>query len=68
MEQSLAAGLRRPVTSDAVRSPGADIVMFEFWLRTGAVGVILVPFVLLYLVAAGIVWLTHLSPATLMQA
>jgi hypothetical protein len=51
------------VTSDAVRSPGADIVMFEFWLRTGAVGVILVPFVLLYLVAAGIVWLTHLSPA-----
>jgi hypothetical protein len=37
--------------------------MIELWLRSGTVGVALVPFVLLYSVAAGIVWLTHLSPA-----
>ena len=37
--------------------------MIELWLSSGTAGIILVPFVLLYLVAAGIVWLTHLSPA-----
>src|SRR5690349_23881130 len=36
--------------------------MFDFWLRSGTFGIIAVPFVLLYLVAAGIVWLTHKSP------
>jgi hypothetical protein len=37
--------------------------IFDVWLRNGALGIILIPFVLLYLIAAGIVWLTHLSPA-----
>jgi hypothetical protein len=37
--------------------------MFELWLRSGTVGIILVPFVLLYLVMVGLVWLMHLSPA-----
>src|SRR5215472_8181414 len=37
--------------------------MIELWLSSGAAGVILIPFVLLYLIAAGLVWLTHLSPA-----
>jgi hypothetical protein len=37
--------------------------MFELWLRTGAVGIIVIPFVLLYLVMIGLVWLMHLSPA-----
>lgn len=37
--------------------------MIDVWLRSGALGVILIPFLLLYLIAAGIVWLTHLSPA-----
>ncbi len=36
--------------------------MFDLWLRTGTLGIIVTPFVLLYLVAAGIVWLTHKSP------
>jgi hypothetical protein len=34
----------------------------EAWLRSGAPAVILAPFILLYSIAAGIVWLTHLSP------
>jgi hypothetical protein len=37
--------------------------MIEVWLRSGALAIILIPFVLFYLIAAGIVWLTHLSPA-----
>src|SRR5262245_59306873 len=37
--------------------------MIDLWLRSGTAGLILIPFVLLYLIAAGIVWLTHLSPA-----
>ena len=37
--------------------------MIDLWLRSGAVGIVLGPFVLLALVATGIVWLTHLSPA-----
>ena len=37
--------------------------MIELWLSSGTAGVILIPFVLLYLIAAGLVWLTHLSPA-----
>jgi hypothetical protein len=37
--------------------------MIDLWLRSGLVGIIIVPFVLLYSIAAGIVWLTHLSPA-----
>jgi hypothetical protein len=37
--------------------------MIELWLSSGTAGVILIPFVLLYLIAAGIAWLTHLSPA-----
>jgi Protein of unknown function (DUF4239) len=37
--------------------------LIDVWLGSGALGIILVPFVLLYLIAAGIVWLTHLSPA-----
>src|SRR5262249_16212913 len=32
-------------------------------LRSGTLGIILIPFVLLYAIAAGIVWLTHKSPA-----
>jgi hypothetical protein len=41
----------------------AGNLMFELWLRSGAVGIIGIPFVVLFLVVAGIVWLTHLSPA-----
>jgi hypothetical protein len=37
--------------------------MIELWLSSGTAGMILIPFALLYLIAAGIVWLTHLSPA-----
>src|SRR6516164_10043059 len=37
--------------------------MIELWLSSGTAGVILIPFVLLYLIAAGLVWVTHLSPA-----
>jgi Protein of unknown function (DUF4239) len=37
--------------------------MTDLWLRSGTVGIILTPFVVLYSIAAGIVWLTHLSPA-----
>jgi hypothetical protein len=37
--------------------------MLEFWLRSGSLAIVLVPFILLYGIAAGIVWLTHLSPA-----
>ena len=37
--------------------------MIECWLQSGTAGIVLIPFVLLYLFAAFIVWLTHLSPA-----
>jgi hypothetical protein len=37
--------------------------MINTWLSSGRGAIILVPFLLLYLIAAGIVWLTHLSPA-----
>ena len=36
--------------------------MIDLWLASGALGIVLVPFILLYSLAAGIVWLTHLSP------
>ena len=37
--------------------------MFDLWLRSGTLVIIIIPFALLYLIAVGIVWLTHLSPA-----
>lgn len=37
--------------------------MIECWLQSGTAGIVLIPFLLLYLFAALIVWLTHLSPA-----
>src|SRR6185437_1856423 len=37
--------------------------MIDLWLRSGTAGIILIPFLLLFAIAAGIVWLTHLSPA-----
>jgi uncharacterized membrane protein SirB2 len=37
--------------------------MIELWLRSGTVGIVLVPFLLLYAIAALIVWVTHKSPA-----
>ena len=37
--------------------------MIDVWLRSGTAGIVILPFVILYLIAAFIVWLTHLSPA-----
>ena len=37
--------------------------MIDLWLRSGTAGIVLIPVILLYAIAAGIVWLTHLSPA-----
>ena len=37
--------------------------MFDLWLRSGTLGIILIPFALLYAIAAGIVWITHKSRA-----
>ena len=37
--------------------------MMQCWLQSGTAGIVLIPFLLLYLFAAFIVWLTHLSPA-----
>src|SRR5215207_4643539 len=37
--------------------------MFDLWLSSGSVGIVLVPFILLYLIAVLIVWITHKSPA-----
>lgn len=37
--------------------------MIDLWLHSGTVGIILIPFIVLYSIAAMIVWLTHLSPA-----
>ena len=36
--------------------------MIDLWLRSGTAGIVILPFVALFAVAAGIVWLTHLSP------
>jgi Protein of unknown function (DUF4239) len=36
--------------------------MIDLWLRLGFWGIVVVPFVVLYAIAAAIVWLTHLSP------
>ena len=37
--------------------------MIELWLRAGAWAIIVLPFILLYSIAAAIVWLTHESQA-----
>jgi len=37
--------------------------MIDLWLRSGTVGIVVLPFIVLYAIAAGIVWLTHKSPA-----
>jgi uncharacterized membrane protein SirB2 len=37
--------------------------MIDLWLRSGTLGIILIPFALLYLIGACIVWITHQSPA-----
>lgn len=37
--------------------------MVDLWLNSGTLGIVLIPVVLLFSLAAGIVWLTHLSPA-----
>jgi hypothetical protein len=37
--------------------------MIELWLHSGAWAIIILPFILLYAIAAAIVWLTHKSPA-----
>ena len=39
--------------------------MFELWLSFGTLGIVLFPFIVLYLIAVLIVWLTHKSPARL---
>jgi hypothetical protein len=36
--------------------------MIDLWLRSGALAIVLVPYLVLYSLAAGLVWLTHLSP------
>ena len=45
------------------RSKEFYVIMVDLWLRSGTLGIIVVPFVLLYSVAAVIVWITHLSQA-----
>ena len=35
--------------------------MIDLWLRSGFLGIVLIPFVVLFCIAAVIVWLTHLS-------
>jgi hypothetical protein len=42
--------------------------VLEFWLRGGSAGIVQIPFILLYAIAAALVWLTHLSPARLFFA
>ena len=39
--------------------------MFDLWLSSGSVGIVLIPFIVLYLVAVLSVWVTHKSPARL---
>jgi hypothetical protein len=36
--------------------------MIDLWLQSGTAGIVLVPFVVLFAIAAGLVWLTHMSP------
>jgi hypothetical protein len=36
--------------------------MIDLWLRSGLLGIIFIPFLVLYCIAAAIVWITHLSP------
>src|ERR1700754_3098210 len=36
--------------------------MIDLWLGSGTAGIVLLPFIMLFAVAAMIVWLTHLSP------
>jgi hypothetical protein len=37
--------------------------VIDLWLDSGSAGIVVLPFILCYAVAAAIVWLTHLSPA-----
>ena len=37
--------------------------MFDLWLSSGTVGIVMIPFVLFYAIAGLIVWVTHKSPA-----
>ena len=37
--------------------------MIDLWLRSGTVGIVVLPFIVLYAIAVGIVWLTHKSAA-----
>jgi hypothetical protein len=37
--------------------------MIDLWLASGTVGIVVLPFLVLYAIAALIVWVTHLSPA-----
>jgi hypothetical protein len=37
--------------------------MIDLWLDTGTAGIVLIPFVLLYLISAALTWLTFASPA-----
>jgi hypothetical protein len=39
------------------------IIVVDWWLSGSAVGIVLIPVLLLFFIAAAIVWLTHLSPA-----
>jgi hypothetical protein len=38
-------------------------MMFDWWLSSGTAGIVVVPFIALYLIAVLIVWITHNSPA-----
>jgi hypothetical protein len=40
-------------------------MIFDWWLSSGIAGIVLIPFVALYLIAVLIVWVTHISPARL---
>jgi len=37
--------------------------MIDLWLGSGVAGVVICPFVVLFLIAAALTWLTHVSPA-----
>jgi hypothetical protein len=39
--------------------------MFDLWLSSGTTRIVLIPFIVLYFIAALIVWVTHKSPARL---
>jgi hypothetical protein len=40
-------------------------MMFDWWLSAGATRIVLIPFIVLYGIAAAVVWFTHKSPARL---